>query len=68
MMDFPIADLFDDSLCLLWLERHLHPNGFLSVQYVGAPSAAGFVSKATTTPIAAVSVRATRCCSAGPED
>jgi transposase-like protein len=28
MIDFPIADLFDDSLCLLWLERHLHPQGF----------------------------------------
>lgn len=28
MIDFPIADLFDDSLCLLWLERHLHPDGF----------------------------------------
>jgi len=27
MLDFPIVDLFDDSLCLLWLERHLHPNG-----------------------------------------
>jgi transposase-like protein len=29
MIDFPIADLFDDSLCLLWLERHLHPHGFV---------------------------------------
>jgi len=29
MIDFPITDLFDDSLCLLWLERHLHPNGFV---------------------------------------
>ena len=29
MIDFPIADLFDDSLCLLWLERHLHPAGFV---------------------------------------
>src|SRR5262249_3683833 len=29
MIDFPIADLFDDSLCLLWLERHLHPEGFV---------------------------------------
>ena len=25
MIDFPITDLFDDSLCLVWLERHLHP-------------------------------------------
>src|SRR5262245_5457505 len=29
MLDFPIADLFDNSLCLLWLERHLHPTGFV---------------------------------------
>lgn len=29
MIDFPIVDLFDDSLCLLWLERHLHPAGFV---------------------------------------
>jgi transposase-like protein len=29
MIDFPIADLFDDSLCLIWLERHLHPEGFV---------------------------------------
>jgi transposase-like protein len=29
MIDFPIAVLFDDSLCLLWLERHLHPDGFV---------------------------------------
>lgn len=28
MIDFPITDLFDDSLCLLWLEQHLHPHGF----------------------------------------
>jgi transposase-like protein len=29
MIDFPITDLFDDNLCLLWLERHLHPDGFV---------------------------------------
>jgi transposase-like protein len=29
MIDFPIGDLFDDSLCLLWLERHLHADGFV---------------------------------------
>jgi hypothetical protein len=28
MIDFPIAELLDDSLCLMWLERHLHPDGF----------------------------------------
>ena len=32
MIDFPIADLFDDSLCLLWIERHLHPDGFVCPQ------------------------------------
>jgi transposase-like protein len=32
MIDFPITDLFDDSLCLLWLERHLHPDGFVCPQ------------------------------------
>jgi transposase-like protein len=25
MIDFPIAELLDDSSCLIWLERHLHP-------------------------------------------
>ena len=28
MIDFPIAELLDDSSCLIWLERHLHPDGF----------------------------------------
>jgi len=32
MIDFPITDLFDDSLCLIWLERHLHPHGFVCPQ------------------------------------
>ena len=27
MLDFPIAELLDDSICTLWLERHLHPHG-----------------------------------------
>jgi transposase-like protein len=27
MLDFPIAELLDDSICLIWLERHLHPDG-----------------------------------------
>ncbi len=27
MIDFPIAELLDDSICTLWLERHLHPDG-----------------------------------------
>src|SRR6266545_1979836 len=32
MIDFSITDLFDDSLCLVWLERHLHPQGFVCPQ------------------------------------
>jgi transposase-like protein len=28
MIDFPITELLDDSSCLIWLERHLHPDGF----------------------------------------
>src|SRR4029434_1398572 len=28
MIDFPIAELLDDSSCLIWLEHHLHPDGF----------------------------------------
>jgi transposase-like protein len=27
MIDFPITGLLDDSICTLWLERHLHPDG-----------------------------------------
>jgi hypothetical protein len=27
MIDFPIAELLDDRICTLWLERHLHPEG-----------------------------------------
>jgi transposase-like protein len=27
MIDFPIGELLDDSICLIWLERHLHPDG-----------------------------------------
>jgi transposase-like protein len=27
MIDCPIADLLDDSICLIWLERCLHPDG-----------------------------------------
>ena len=27
MIDFPIAGVLDESICTLWLERHLHPNG-----------------------------------------
>ena len=24
MIDFPLAELLDDSICLIWLKRHLH--------------------------------------------
>ena len=27
MIDFPIDELLDDGTCMLWLERHLHPDG-----------------------------------------
>jgi hypothetical protein len=35
MIDFPIAELLDDSICTLWLERHLHPQG-LTCPYCGS--------------------------------
>jgi hypothetical protein len=28
MIDFPMAELFDDRRCLIWLARHLPPDGF----------------------------------------
>jgi transposase-like protein len=28
MLDFRIAELLDDSTCMIWVERHLHPEGF----------------------------------------
>jgi hypothetical protein len=37
MIDFPIAELFDDRTCMIWLERHLHPEGFRGLT-VGGPS------------------------------
>ena len=29
MRDFPIAVLLDNSICTMWLERHLHPRGLV---------------------------------------
>jgi transposase-like protein len=29
MIDFPITELLDDSIGLIWLARHLHPEGFV---------------------------------------
>ena len=34
MIDFPIDELLDDSICTIWLERHLHPRG-LQCPYCG---------------------------------
>lgn len=28
MIDFPIGELLDESICLIWLERYLHAEGF----------------------------------------
>jgi transposase-like protein len=28
MIDFPRGELLDDRICLIWLERHLHADGF----------------------------------------
>lgn len=37
MIDFPIAARMDDSMCVLWLERHLHPDGF-ACPHGGSPT------------------------------
>jgi hypothetical protein len=29
MIDFPITELLDASICTIWLERQLHPDGFV---------------------------------------
>jgi transposase-like protein len=29
MINFPITELLDASICMIWLERHLHPDGFV---------------------------------------
>jgi transposase-like protein len=36
MIDFPIAEWLDDRSCLIWLERHLHPDGF-TCAHCGSP-------------------------------
>jgi transposase-like protein len=36
MIEFPIAELMDDSICTLWLARHLHPRG-LTCPHCGHP-------------------------------
>jgi len=37
MIDFPSIELLDDSLCLIWLERYLHPDG-LQCPHCGSPA------------------------------
>jgi hypothetical protein len=37
MIDVPIAELLDDSICLIGLERHLHPAGFTGA-HCGSPT------------------------------
>jgi transposase-like protein len=32
MIDFPFTELLDASICMIWLERHLHPDGFACPQ------------------------------------
>jgi hypothetical protein len=49
MIDFPIAELLDDSICLLWLERHLHPDGLawhcqINVPTCPAPASHGILA------------------------
>jgi transposase-like protein len=29
MIEFPMTELMDESICLIWLERHLHPQGLV---------------------------------------
>ena len=29
MIDFPIAEIMDEAACVTWLEKHLHPQGFV---------------------------------------
>jgi hypothetical protein len=37
MIDFPITELLDESICTLWLERYLHPNG-VSCPHCASPA------------------------------
>jgi hypothetical protein len=33
MIDFPIDELLDGTMCTIWLERHLHPRGLRCPHY-----------------------------------
>ena len=61
MIDFPITGLLDDSICTIWLERHLHPDG-LKCRIVGARSDGSSGRKTTFRPIAVAPVKATTRC------
>jgi transposase-like protein len=36
MLDFAITELLDEAACLAWLERHLHPDGWVC-PHCGSP-------------------------------
>jgi hypothetical protein len=61
LIDFPIAELLDDSLSLTVLVRHLHPGG-LHGPPAGALRGGCAVIKATFRPAAAGPARATSPC------
>ncbi len=58
MIDFPITDLFDDSLCLVWLERHLPALAMFQVSAlragVGAPTPGTIPHNSGTPDLASV--------------
>jgi hypothetical protein len=37
VIDFPITELLDESICTLWLERYLHPQG-ISYPHSASPA------------------------------
>jgi hypothetical protein len=61
MIDFPITTLLDDGVRMLWLERHLHPEGLQS-RTAGAWSGAYSVDRGIFQPTAAESPMATIPC------
>jgi len=61
MIDFPIADLFDDSLCLLWLSGTCIRMGW-SARIAGVPTVGSFGTKTVWMPIAAGHAMATTRC------
>ncbi len=65
MIDFPVADLFDDSYALSGLSG-ICTQPALCAPRAGAPAIATFARRATTTPIAVVSATTTLRCSVAP--